>query len=73
MKALCKPLRCLSFFGGRKPPDQCSLDFSGCDCRLRAVGPCPWPPSRYTAVEGQHLSKAVDMDDEDEESELRCR
>ncbi|CAE7202968.1 CKA1 [Symbiodinium microadriaticum] len=43
MKALCKPLRCLSFFGGRKPPDQ------------------------YTAVEGQHLSKAVDMDDEDED------
>ncbi|CAE7268849.1 unnamed protein product [Symbiodinium pilosum] len=24
MKALCKPLRCLSFLGGRKPPDQYS-------------------------------------------------
>ncbi|CAE7556843.1 unnamed protein product [Symbiodinium natans] len=43
MKALCKPLRCLSFLGGRKPPDQ------------------------YTASEGQHLSKAVDLDDEDED------
>mmetsp|Transcript_21203 Transcript_21203/g.39874 ORF Transcript_21203/g.39874 Transcript_21203/m.39874 type:complete len:159 (+) Transcript_21203:66-542(+) len=43
MKALCKPLRCLSFLGGRKPPEQ------------------------YTLAEGQHLSKAVDMDDEDED------
>ncbi|CAJ1410789.1 unnamed protein product [Effrenium voratum] len=24
MKALCKPLRCLSFLGGRKPPEQYS-------------------------------------------------
>eukprot|EP00913_Durusdinium_trenchii_P031850 g29828.t1 len=25
MKALCKPFRCLSFLGGRKPPDQYSV------------------------------------------------
>ena len=61
MKALCKPLRCLSFLGGRKPPDQCP------DKVLWKFSSGPLM-QRYTAAEGQHLSKAVDMDDDEDEN-----